>query len=74
RSPGARSCASPSRRPWRSPPPSSGSAPPPPRLTNGTVWCWGANNYGQLGITAGGSPTATPVLSARGTRASHSFW
>ena len=31
------------------------------RLANGTVWCWGDNGYGQLGITASGSPTATPV-------------
>jgi alpha-tubulin suppressor-like RCC1 family protein len=34
--------------------------------TDGSLWTWGANNFGQLGINAGNVPRSTPVTTFSG--------
>jgi hypothetical protein len=34
--------------------------------TNGTLWCWGGNNYGQVGIGSVVTPQSTPIQEITG--------
>lgn len=35
--------------------------------SGGALWCWGANNFGQCGVTAGSTPLAVPTWIDTGT-------